>query len=375
MSASIASPRHWLLLVITSLLLTNCLAQEQQRQPSAAPAGRPANTASGKLPPTGRVTARAAGPDSIYAGVAQLPTLVGGGSIGPAVEQVVRQQLVVPDSIPVPEKLVLWLLVGKTGRMENVKVLAGTADENMAGGLAYDLLSRLPQLVPGRHRGRAVRVELTLTVPLTGANAPLMWSAAQRTETQTMKTGLARRLADETDAAFLHRVLPLAARTTTDVVAYPRRPGAYGRQLFFSLAGGPENEYGTDLYVLDPYAPDTYAVQVLPLPTMADLTNLASLFFVDVDHDGQKELLALTTCSLREGFEGDDGEVLYGRAPHYQTLIYRLDGQHPDGRPRYREDHTPRPYLDELPTAAAVRAALARHQPPKPAARPAAKKP
>ncbi len=119
--------------------------------------------------------------------------------------------------------------------------------------------------------------------------------------------------------------------------------------------------------MLDPYQPATYAVQVLPVGTMGDLTDLAALFFADANQDGRKDLLALAVCALSEVRESDDGEKLPGHWNHYRTDIWQYAGPDKAGRPQYHPDSTPRPYLDDLETAAAVRQALARHRPARPA--------
>lgn len=188
----------------------------------------------------------------------------------------------------------------------------------------------------------------------------------------TMRRGTAKRQPGEADTTFLKRVLPFSYpsrvvpvhhhSTAESIVAYAWRPSAFGKQLFFSVRGTGDNEYGTDLFILDPFQADTYAVQVLKLEFMGDLTNLASLFFADVDQDGQKELLALLVWDLSETVRLSDGKLHRGRFDHYDTVVFRYVNLGSTGRPQYRLDPKPRGYLDELPTAAAVRQALARHQ-------------
>ncbi|WP_045689449.1 hypothetical protein [Hymenobacter sp. AT01-02] len=193
---------------------------------------------------------------------------------------------------------------------------------------------------------------------------------AQQLEAQTIQQGIAHRQPGEADTTFLKRVLPVSFPASGDLVAYAWRPSAFGKQLFFVLGSG-DNEYGNDLFILDPIEANTYAVQILPLePFMGDKTYLASLFFADVDEDGQKELLTLLECSLREEFKMD-GQWRIGRKTHYQTMIFKYAGLSSTGRPQYEEDTTPRPYLDELATAAEVRENLPKRKAPqrKPAAR------
>jgi hypothetical protein len=200
-------------------------------------------------------------------------------------------------------------------------------------------------------------------------------SSAQRQEAQTRARGVARRQPGEADTTFLRRILPISFAATQDLVAFSWRPSPHGKQLFFSVPGNEGNEYGRDLLVVDPYQAHTYAVQVLTLESLGDVTELGSLFFADVDQDGQKELLALLECSLREpAFKDKRGHQHYGRQTSYQTVVFRLLELSSAGRPQYALDPTPRPYLDELPTAAAVRQALAKHL-AKPGQRPTPAKP
>ena len=53
--------------------------------------------------------------------------------------------------------------------------------------------------------------------------------------------------------------------------------------------------------------------------------------------------------------------MLDGHWNHYRTDVWQYAGPDEAGRPQYRPDPTPRPYLDELARADAVRQALARH--------------
>lgn len=216
-------------------------------------------------------------------------------------------------------------------------------------GLAVLLLG-----VPGR---------CSLLPTAAGQTLPTPESAAQRREAQTLKLGLAQRQPGEADTTFLRRVLPVSFPQSNDLLAATWRPSAFSKQLFFSVLGTSdrEHEYGTDLFMLDPFQADTYVVQVFTIPSQGDLTVLEAFFFTDVDQDGRKELLAISECSLRESFK-DHGQVLYGRSPHYQTLIFQCTGLSNTGRPQYRDDPRDYSYLDELATVAAVRQALARHQ-------------
>ncbi|WP_201982325.1 hypothetical protein [Hymenobacter rubidus] len=187
-------------------------------------------------------------------------------------------------------------------------------------------------------------------------------------EDQLVRQGIARRAAGEADTTFLKRTFPVSF-TAERLVAYAWRPGAFGKQLFFPRLE--VNEYrheGEDaaLFVLDPFQLNTYAVQKLLLASIGDITNLSAFFFADVDRDGQKELLALVYAEVQEAglLEHGNGtkERAYARMSHRHTYVFRYAGLSKAGLPRYRADTTPRPYLDELPTATAVRRALAQHQ-------------
>jgi hypothetical protein len=332
--------------------------------------GRPVRVAlhlsprlSGQGPPQTFPPISAPGEDSVYAHVEQMPTFANGQAILPLLREEGLNQLILPDSeqIPPHSRMAVGLIVEKDGDVQGYRRLehiSPDVDAALTGGLG-----NLQHLVPGRHRGRPVRVALRLVIEPTGANAPLRQSEAKRLEAQTRKQGLARRRPGETDAQFVRRVLPLALAETGHLMKYAWRPGAFGKQLFVATRGQGDNEYGTDLLVLDPYRPNTYALRILTLGTMGDLTNLESLFFADADHDGRPELLALKECSLRDiGFTDKHGQSSYGHFSHYATDIFRLAGPDRAGRPRYLPDTTARAYLDELATAAAVRRALARHR-------------
>jgi hypothetical protein len=183
---------------------------------------------------------------------------------------------------------------------------------------------------------------------------------AQRREATTLKQHTAVRLAGEADTTFVQRVLPRSyAGHDNHLFVYAWRPSHYGRQLFFSRRS--EDGYGgTDLFILDPYQPATYAVQVLKLDNGGDLDNhLAAVFFADVNHDSRLELLALVTDYVSE-YDKESG--MRGHTNHYHTHVWRYGRLGSDGQPHYWLDATPRRYLDELPTAAAVRRALAAHQ-------------
>lgn len=182
-------------------------------------------------------------------------------------------------------------------------------------------------------------------------------------EAELLKRGVARRRPAEADTAFLKRLFPTSFYTN-QVVLYSWRPSAFGKQLFFSCreqdAFG-QNGEGTQLFVLDPFQTNTYAVQMLLLEPIGDITNLASFFFADVDRDGQKELLALVYAEVQHVDIHTDGRRLVGRVSEWQTQVFRYTGLSRTGRPHYQRDRKSRPYLNHLCTAAAVRQALIKH--------------
>jgi hypothetical protein len=83
-------------------------------------------------------------------------------------------------------------------------------------------------------------------------------------EAELLKQGIAHRQPNESDTTFLKRLFP-ASFFAGSLIRYTWRPSAFGKQLFFSYrerdAQGSEGE-GTHLFVLDPFQPTTYAVQV-----------------------------------------------------------------------------------------------------------------
>jgi hypothetical protein len=180
-------------------------------------------------------------------------------------------------------------------------------------------------------------------------------------EESVLRQGVARRAPGEADTTFLKRVFPASFPLADDLVAYAWHPTPFGKQLFFSYQGRSDPEDAPMLYVLDPFQANTYAVQELPLSIVGDGTVLTAPFFIDVDQDGQKELLTLQEGSNSETRKGADGEWRRAHYRRYQTLVYQFGGFDEAGRPQYRLDQTPRPYLDDLPTAADVRRALTRH--------------
>ncbi|HEX8658580.1 MAG TPA: energy transducer TonB, partial [Hymenobacter sp.] len=260
------------------------------------------------------------------AGVATVPTapsdpgpelLEGGGEA--AVLAAVQQAIVLPWGAPVPapsSRVVVRFIVGTVGEVAEEKIVQGLGPAVDEAVLAA--VRALPRFRPVQRAGKYVRVPYVLAIAALGVATP-----AQRREADTRGRQTAQRLPGEADSTFVRRVLPLSY--ADNLLAYAWRPGAYGKQLFFSQRGGEDNQGGTDLYVLDPYRPGTYAVQVLPIETMGDLTDLAAFFFADATRDGRPDLLALAECSLREAFEVD-GERMTGRANHYETRVWQYAG-------------------------------------------------
>lgn len=193
---------------------------------------------------------------------------------------------------------------------------------------------------------------------------------SQRAEAQILKLGIARRRVGEPDTSFLRRVFPVAYPCTyinpcaydSHILSYAWRPSPFGKQLFFSNPNGGDEGIDLILFILDPFRTNAYAVQAFNMGNMGDLTVVRAIFFADVEQDGRKEVLVLNECNLREGSKDDNGAIVYGRAAHYEIFVLKYIGLDASGRPRYREDKTPRSYLNELPNAAAVRQAITRHQ-------------
>jgi hypothetical protein len=294
----------------------------------------------------------------VYTHVEQMPDLLGGGGEA-AIQEALQQGVLLPFGTPVPaanSHVVVRFVVGTVGEIGEVDIVQGLSPA--VDEAVMEAARNLPRFSPGKQGRRYVRVAFMLTVQAPGAT-----TTVQRREAITRWQRTARRQPGEADSTFVRRVLPISYSSDGhDLLAGAWRPSAFGKQLFFSRRSGDANEGGTDLFVLDPYQPDTYAVQVLAIPSQGDLTDLAAFFFADTNHDGRKELLAISSCDLRERVEVGKGEYLTGRVAHYQTLIWHYADLSHTGPPEYKEDVTSRSYLDELPTAAAVRQALARHE-------------
>ncbi|MBH8570521.1 VCBS repeat-containing protein [Microvirga sp. STS02] len=302
------------------------------------------------------------GEEPIYARVGRMPAPVGGGPLVPYLREQALNQFILPDSAPVPPhgRVVLGVVVEKDGTVTSRRGLADVRsdiDETLVPGLG-----NCWPVVPGRLHGRPVRVAVRVPIALTGPHVPLRQAEAQHLEDQTLQRGWARRRPGETDDQFMRRALPLTL-TAGGLTAHAWRPGAYGRQLFIvSSPGQGDNQHGADLLVLDPYRPHLYALCVLPVRPLDDAISVVDFFFADVNHDGNSELLVLKRCDLRGTRLSRHGRETYSSSePRFATDVFFLAGTNRAGRPRYRPDTVYRPYLDDLPTVAAVRRALARH--------------
>ncbi|MBH8556462.1 TonB family protein [Hymenobacter sp. BT442] len=302
--------------------------------------------------------------------VQQLPKLPGWG--GPeATKLAIEEAIEWPQAEPRPAgRVVVRFTIEPTGAIDSLRIVRGLSAAADAAVLAA--VRRLPVFVPGRQGGRPVRVAYTLGValPTPPAGPTLVWEPEAPHQQQpavieerTRQQGEAQRLPCEADSAFVRRVLPVSFAQSNDLLAYSWRPSAFGKQLFFSVPGGDRDAYGSALFVLDPYQPDTYRVLVLPIDSQGDLTYLSALFFTDANHDGRKDLLALSSCSLRDPVK-INGHWTYGRRTHYRTDIWQYRDVDPAGRPQYQQAPE-RPDLNELATAAEVRQALARPARPK----------
>jgi len=190
-----------------------------------------------------------------------------------------------------------------------------------------------------------------------------------RREVALLKQGVVQRKPGEAEGAFVKRLFP-ASFEEGRLIRYTWRPSGYGSQLYFWHEERDEAHHwgeGTELFVLD--QPNTYAVQALLLEPIGDITNLLAFFFANVEQDGHKDLLALVYAEVQEkgmlySGPGDKGTPAYGRNTHWQTQVFRYAGLSHTCHPRYQRDRTPRPYFNELGSAAEVKRALARHQQP-----------
>lgn len=110
-------------------------------------------------------------------------------------------------------------------------------------------VGRLPAFSPGRQNGQPRRVVVALSIAVPSPDAHL--TPAQRTQAQTLAGGVAQRQPSEVNSTFLRRVLPVSYPVSGQRLAYAWRPSAFGKQLFFVVAGG--NGVLSSLFVLDPY--------------------------------------------------------------------------------------------------------------------------
>jgi hypothetical protein len=198
-----------------------------------------------------------------------------------------------------------------------------------------------------------------LALPATSAPAALaayQQPVGDSVEARTLRQGVARRRPGEAAEAFLQRLFPVALQYPDVPIQYAWRPSAFGKQLIFS-AIDPEVFYQLNVFVLDPYQADTYAIKRFKVPGIgSQIPNIVAIFFADATHDGRKDLLVLA-YSPPYAPDSPDGEA--GR--YYTTVfgyVQPLAGQ----RPRY-VSYPRRPDLDDLETAAEVRQFLAASQP------------
>ena len=261
----------------------------------------------------------------------------------------IQQAVTLPLGTPMPAEnspVVVQVALDYLGRVEGMRIAQGISPA-VDQAVLQAVRGYQPHFCPlnpdATNHPRPGTVWWPLTIRLPGAATP-----AQRREADTRGHRLARRRPGEADSTFVRRVFPLSYDSTGGgLLARAWRPSAFGRQLFFTRPSCTGYcGYSTLLTVLDPYQPATYAVQEFVIPSQGDDTTLADLFLADVDHDGRPELLAIGVCCLR----GNNG-----CHDHYQTQIWQYLGPDRTGRPQYKGDETERPYLDDLPTAAAVR--------------------
>lgn len=117
-------------------------------------------------------TLRAPTGHEYYQVVDQPPSAVGGGPVQPVVSAAMQARLVLPPGYslsPAYSPYWLSLLVGKDGQVERAEL-----EERLAPAVDSSMLDTLRQLrfVPGRLRGRAVRVLLHLRSELSGQGPP-----------------------------------------------------------------------------------------------------------------------------------------------------------------------------------------------------------
>lgn len=303
-----------------------------------------------------------------------LPELHGGGGRA-AVLKEVQEMLELPLGTPVPadtSRVVVCFEVGSGGSVDE-----GQIERGLSPVVDSAVLAAVRQLDFNRGGSSLDAPEpYHLTIVAPGAASP-----AQRREATTRWRRTAVRLPGEADSTFVRRVLPVSSWSYggSDLQALAWRPSRYGRQLVFThsvLAPVPFSTHWhtTDILILDPFRPRTYAVQQFHTVNWGDLSGQqVAPFLADVNDDGRPNLVALLTYSQSESWVADDGNRYNGHFDYYRVQVWRTAGLDKAGRPRYREDKTPYPYLeyrqDETPgpypdefTPATVRRLLARHQ-------------
>jgi hypothetical protein len=171
-------------------------------------------------------------------------------------------------------------------------------------------------------------------------------------QARTLRQGVARRQPGEAPEAFLQRLFPVALPYPEAPIQYAWRPSAFGKQLIFS-AQDPESFSYLDVFVLDPYQADTYAIKRFKVPAIgSQIPSIVAIFFADATHDGRKDLLVLA-YSPPYAPDSPDGE-----AGRYYTTVFGYVPAPAGQCPRY-VSYPRRPDLDDLETAAQVRQFLA----------------
>ena len=303
------------------------------------------------------------------------PELFGGGSGRVAVLKAVQAMIALPFGTPVPadtSQVVVCFEVGIYGSVHESQIVRGLSPAVDSAVLAAVRLLDFHKPMAYVHHPNAC----ILSIAAIGSA-----SRAQRREATTRWHRTAQRLPGEADTTFVRRVLPLSFPSTSegDLQALNWRPSPYGRQLVFTQSvldpDGPLTRWqNTDLFVLDPFGPRTYAVQQFRLYDWGDLSGQSvTPFLADVNGDGHPDLVTLISYSRNDYWKADDGNMYNGYFNYYRVQVWRTAGLDKAGRPRYREDKTPHPYLEyrqhETPgpypqefTSATVRRLLARHR-------------
>jgi hypothetical protein len=152
--------------------------------------------------------------------------------------------------------------------------------------------------------------------------------------------------------AFLQRLFPVALQYPDAPIQYAWRPSAFGKQLIFSTNAYASFSY-MDVFVLDPYQADTYAIKRFKVPAIgSQIPSILAIFFADANHDGRKDLLVL---AYSPPYAPDSPDREAGR---YYTTVFGYVPAPAGQRPRY-VSYPRRTDLDDLETAAQVRQFLA----------------